>query len=644
MMRALTPFMVMAALGAVEPGDPGAVVRPDLLIADYPAMAGWAAAGVAGGVPPRSPPRVVVEPGMDVAAAISGGGSIRLAPGIHRIDRPIAIPAGTDLHGDGPDHSVIELGDGGSLVAERVARVGLRGLRITHAASAAELAARPIDPAVQSDRPASGIPARHVAVRLAGVEDSWIEDCRITAFPDAPLAIDGVRRVAIRRVRIDGAVHRGSGSGVLRIHGMADSLIHRVDIDGIRSLRLGGAVHGTVIAASAFAVPVQFSDSAAVTGNLFENNLHAIPPGSPWRAFAWGVDPIGPGNLVVGGASYAQGTDAVVNGVLLRPGAVLAIARTPQRGTWDAEASIWRATPLLAPPMRTVAAAAAGIAAQPIPARTSAAGLPVSTLGAGPITGLAWSADPLADGWDAAPTWKQGDSTAVPAERIREGAIDVLGLAGDKRIVRLAGVLEVSAESDVMPVLGGAGQAAWWVSGVRIAADMPLRLAPGRHELVGAVRVAKPNPFTKRIDVRLAFAAAPAQTGGERMERLGDPPSGTLYASTAPIGPGYTAGWDEALSAHRLLAAAEPPELEAALSDLVRRHGDAPIGRLAARWQQIVTTVESRPLAADGFRAWRSRSTAYFLAGLPQRSWAFERLVEARWPGAPEDRPERIIP
>jgi hypothetical protein len=661
-LRWAAAMLLAALLPGVEPGDPGVAVQQDRLLADYPAMAGWAAAGVRGGIPPAGPARITIAPGGDVAAALAGGGVVALAPGVHRLATVVRLPAGTVVQGG--LGTVLDLAGGGGLLIDGVAGVGLRGLRITHGPAAAELAARPVSVGIHANRSADGVPATHVAVLLRAATDCWIEDCELADLPDAPLTIDGATRLTVRRVRIGSVVQRGAGHGIVRLHDVADSLLHRLDVDVVRSLRLSGRSTGNVIAGSAFAAPVHLTDSAAVAGNLFEANVHYLPPGSPYPPFMVSSTPIGAGNVVVDSRVYAGGSDAL-SGQLPPVGGVLAMATLPQRGTWDAEQSMWRSTRLFAPPMRAQASDAAPFAPATDPQAIAAlAGAPAE---AGPVVRLTpgvaigeWlaAASPVTDAWATAPadawpvpgaTTARGTLTAVPDTALRDGAVNVLAVAGgDKRMLWMGCVIELASEATIVPVLAGPEDVAWRISGQQIAAGVPVRLAAGRHPLWGCVRVVKPNPFAKRIDVRIAFTTGStglADRAAPPPQPIPDPPGGTLYAATAAIDRSQVADWPSVVAVHRLLSQAEPADLDGALAALVAQAGDRAAGRLARRWQAVVQRVESENAGiADEIRRWRLRSTAYFMAGLPQRSWAFEKLVSTKFPGAPEEKPERIIP
>jgi hypothetical protein len=635
-------LLLPCLLAAVEPGDPGSAPDPARLHPDWPAMARWAAAGVAGGIPAPAPGREVAE-GGDLAAALAAGGTLRLAAGVHRLDRPLDLPPGTDVVGDGPGATTILL-TGPARLRLSGARSGLRGVTITHEAAAAELAARPPVDAILADRPGAAAPLGHTAVVVEDASDSWIEDCALVALPDGPLTLRRSERLTVRRLRIDGVVHRGDGAGQVRVIDVRDSLLHRLDIDGIRAVRLEGACAGVVLGGSALAVPVRFAPRSAVRDTLFEANLHLIPPGNPWPAFAVSYDPIGPGNTLVDSRVYAQGSDAVSRTHRSGSAPILVFAERPQRGLWDAEAGAWRPAPFLVQPLRPA----------PLPAITAPAveTIPVAGTGTGPdlaldgpaLTGFAAAVEPLGDDWATLPDPAGPAGTPVPAERIREGFLDVRGLAGaDKRRLVLRGMLTAPAAMTVQPATGGAAAAVWWISGRMVDAERPVTLAPGRHPVVGVVRVAMPNPFAKRLETRFALRpAAPAVAPAPAREPLAEPPGGSLYAAGV-LDRGFVAAWARIEPVRARLAAAQPDGLDAALAALAAESG--PAGRIGRRWQAIVTAVETaHPRGEDPILWFRQRSSAYLMAGLPERSWAFETFVNTTWPGAPEPKPERIIP
>ena len=642
----LFPLLILPSLlAAVEPGDPGSVPDPARLHADWPAMGRWAAAGVAGGVPAPAAGRAVAA-GDDLAAALAGGGTLRLGSGLHRLDRPVDLPPGTDVVGAGPEATTILL-TGPARLRLTGARSGLRALTITHEAAAAELAARPVVDAVLANRPGAAAPFGHTALLVEDASDGWIEDCALVALPDGPLTLRRSERLTVRRVRVDGVVHRGDSAGQVRIIDVRDSLFHRLDIDGIRAVRLEGTCAGLVVGGSAFAAPIRFAPRSAVGETLFEANLHLIPPGNPWPAFAVSFDPIGPGNVLVDSRIYAQGSNAVAKGVVSGSAPVLVFADQHHRGTWDAEGGAWRSTPLLARAQRPVARSQApspGPSPVEIPAAGPAIG-PDLPLDAPALTGFAVAVEPLDASWDTLPDPAGVPGVPVAPERIRDGFIDAKGIAGaDRRRLVLRGMLTVAAPMTVQPATAGAAAAAWWISGHPLDAERPVTLLPGRHPVVGAVRVLLPNPFTKRLESRIALrAVAPPAPPTALTEPVPEPPGGSLYAATTRLDRSAIASWSMIEPVYARLASAQPKDLDGALAGLAAAPDAA--GRIGRRWQAIVATVETaHPQGSDAIAWWRLRSSAYLMAGMPERSWAFEKFINTTWPGAPEPKPERIIP
>jgi hypothetical protein len=126
-------------------------------------------------------------------------------------------------------------------------------------------------------------------------------------------------------------------------------------------------------------------------------------------------------------------------------------------------------------------------------------------------------------------------------------------------------------------------------------------------------------------------------------EPVPEPPGGSLYAATATLDLTAIRQWSVIDPVRARLASAQAKDLDALLAGLADQPGAA--GRIGRRWQAVVTAVETaHPPGAEPIAWWRARSSAYLMAGMPERSWAFEKLISDTWPGAPEPKPERIIP
>ncbi|GDY12251.1 hypothetical protein LBMAG53_11290 [Planctomycetota bacterium] len=697
-----------APLVGVEPGDPGVTATPEHFLGDFPAMARWAAAGVSGGIPAPAV-RATVAPGADLAAAVAGGsGVVVLAAGTWVIDKTLTVPAGVVIRGAGPQ-TTLALAGSAEIRFDQVAKSGLERLRVIHQGAATWLAANPpqlltmVGPEDPSSAPSPpgttyrfpklklvscndpAVPAGHALVRLGGASDCWLDQVRLESAADTPLAIVNSSRLTFRQVAMDGTARPGTGSGIARLHGISDSLFYRCDVRDLRQIRLSGASAGNVILASAFAAPWYFTDSSQVTDNLFEANVHLIPPGSPWRSFAFGHDPIGPGNVLLDSRGYAQGTEALIPKVANVTGTALGFSAFPQRFVYNTETDTWEmvrlchrlfrpdATPTAgsasAPPSGGTASGAAASggtasgATAPIdpPAGPSPADAgPLIQVNPGaPILSFVYAVAPLAEGAVQAPTeWPRiggslGGATAlasVPSTNPRNGAVDVLGLAGaDRKQVWLGGVLELPVAATVIPEIGGTAKSVWFISGKALVHGEPISLAAGKHPLWGSAAVVKANPFVKRLESRLTFTLSASRalvaTSAKAPVPVPDPPKGTLYATTATVDRSGLAAYADVLKVHKLLASAEPEGLDAALEALATSQADRLGGWLARRWQDTIRPIEAvAATQPDELKRWQYRSSAYFLAGLPQRAWAFEKLLKERFPGAPEDQPERVLP
>lgn len=678
--------VLVGSAWAAEPGDRGVTPLPDRYLTDFPAMARWAAAGVAGGIP-EVPVRTTVQPGADLAAAIAGGpGTVVLAAGTWRIAQHLNLPAGVVLRGAGPD-TILALEATAEIRLDGVQRSGLERLRITHAAAATWMAAHPYrplslvgadDPAIAPTPPGTtlrypkltlvscddpAVPAGHVAVRLSKAADCWLDEVRIEAAADAPFAFRHCQRLTVRKLQVDGTARPGTGTGIARIHQVSDSLFYRWDVRDIRQIRFGGDSAGNVFLASAFAVPVYFVDSAKTTATLFEANVHLLPPDMPWRPFAYGDDPIGPGNVLVDSRSYAVGTDALAPGTAAPVGGVLIFTQYPQRNILNTETDLWERAKQFHRPLRpapsasasaTVAIAGiaplAGCTADAGPLIRIEPGSPITTWVAA-VTALPEAAASAPTGWPA-PGGKINDAalSAVPATAIRNGAVDALAIAAaDKKLVWLGGVLDLPADGTVVPEISGTAKTTWFVSGTALVHGQPIQLGAGKHPLWGAVTVAKPNPFAKRMETRLAFTTSVGRgvvkAEVKAPEPIPDPPGGTLYAASVTVDRSDLAGYAEVQAVHKLLASAEPAGLDDALAALAKNQAGRLGGWLAVRWSETVRLVEEAASAEkDEIKRWRLRSTGYWMSGLPQRAWAMEKFIKDRFAGAPEDTPERVLP
>lgn len=657
-------------------GDPTSVEVSQTDRDYYPLAPVWAAAGVPGGIPAIDQLAVSVPAGGDIQATIDAheSGVILLAAARYELTSPLRIADKQGLVLRGATDGTTLTFTGPALTITGSA-VGIEGIDFVHADPEALLQAGHLRSGVYRDAPGfDGEPTPTIS--LADCHGSWLSDVAVRQAVSDPLHLVGSKACTLRNLHLDGTLNRGTNHGLLRIHDCEDLLVTGLRVDGLRGIRLVGPLRHSVFTGAALGAGFQLREGRSLQGLLFEDCHFLLPPGSFWKPFSKGPDPLGPESVMINCSAYHHGTDAVVGGVLMEPGEPYVIQPTSSRGRFDPRRRQYEPARLVErmqlarphPEERNTQPAvaidnptievpdhAAFIAASnqhllhrflssgPIPmelAEGDLVELNRQPLGAGQTRSLGPDSTPVTftalpdevkhfpPPLDPMHVAKMQAKFGVRPTQPTGASIDLLAAVGGswnkgiilQSILRLQEPVRLRFDRD-----GTTGcRLRFWAGESLIEDGRTYDLPAGDIPLLLAIRVFRPGPFIRQS--RLSLQMELVDDGEEKQIWVDTPKptGGRLYPTTATVDPlaGERAGiraWFDFFTAHR----GEPyPGLQGDLQAIIDQHPDSLAARHVAEVLAIIAAAPHDETAGDlSAEAWGELADYYERAGLPERKW-----------------------
>lgn len=266
----------------------------------------------AGAVPDTSRyrPAIVVRPGRSIAKAACrlyrrGGGTVVLAPGTHRLYRPLLLPAGVVLRGAHRDSSRLAVyikapfvaHESGkrtaAVVMKKVQQAGVENLTILY--NAATFAPNDKDSgSAPWDRTVFHVPERRDTllfvdlVLLDSAAHCWIKDCNLLWAGCDPVHITASRFITCSNNYVDRAYNKFDlGQGYYNIIRSEYVLVANEWVRRIRHFGIHRGSRYVVVRNSRLEVDLNFHNADGGF-NLIEGNTIRIPAWHSWNAFQRG--------------------------------------------------------------------------------------------------------------------------------------------------------------------------------------------------------------------------------------------------------------------------------------------------------------------------------------------------------------------
>jgi hypothetical protein len=311
----LLALVIAGAAGEVRVGDADSVLVEDLLDPAWPAMRGWAMAGVRGGIPARSDAVVHAQarPGDDLQALITQAALaaaeaetsrvVLLTPGTYLLPARLDLASGVILRGEDPERVILEVTQ---RVAQRWERelVGLRMLECRRAGledlTVVHPAVRDLDPKMYRNlaNDHQEIADLHVGHLFIGLsEDCWVQNCRLLYSGTDPVVVNNSRHITLRDNQVKWCFNKGGGgNGYYLIHKSQQVLCFNEEIEGLRHVVIQTQSLGNVLLDCRITGDFNYHAGDG-GGNLVEGCVIRRPKGHYWGPIGFWKTPRGEGNI-----------------------------------------------------------------------------------------------------------------------------------------------------------------------------------------------------------------------------------------------------------------------------------------------------------------------------------------------------------
>lgn len=267
---------------------------------------------------------IVVKPGQSIEkavrrAAAGGVGTVMLAAGIHRVNRPLLVPSSTVLQGVHRDSTRLhvyikapfaahESGKRtGAVVFKKVSNAGLENLTIQYKAASFEPNDKDSLNAAWDRNVFHGRECRDTMlfvdlVLIDSSEKIWVKNCRLLWAGNDPIHMTASQFITCSKNYIDRAYNKSDrGQGYYNIIRSKHILVDGDTVRRIRHFTIHRGSQYIVVRNSFFEVDINFHNGDAGY-NLIEGNTVRIPSWHSWNAISRGDprqhQPPGPWNLL----------------------------------------------------------------------------------------------------------------------------------------------------------------------------------------------------------------------------------------------------------------------------------------------------------------------------------------------------------